>query len=155
MNDDQIVAVMRITEALIRAKNRRPHVLMAWEVEEALQDANSVHLYLLRERNPARPSEDEIWSRLNVSDTWRDRALEIVPRCSTAQADALADLVMEAMDAAVRDLLSPCERLVELADEGAYIDLADVRATPISRDLRDAIERARDGLDARESGRER
>lgn len=40
---------------------------------------------------------------------------------------------------AAPDLLEACKELIQLADEGAYIDLEDTNSTPISRKLRAAI----------------
>ena len=45
--------------------------------------------------------------------------------------------------AAAPALLEVLQELIRLADDGAYIDLADQEATPISRRLRQAIKEAR------------
>ncbi len=44
--------------------------------------------------------------------------------------------------AGAKGLLEAADELITLADEGAFIDLADVDATPISRRIREAIEKA-------------
>lgn len=41
------------------------------------------------------------------------------------------------------ELIDVVDELLTLADEGAYIDLADIKSTPISRRLRDALEAAK------------
>ena len=43
--------------------------------------------------------------------------------------------------AAAPDLLAACQKLIRLADKGAFIDLADIERTPISTQLRQAIAR--------------
>ncbi len=44
--------------------------------------------------------------------------------------------------AAAPDLLAALKAIIALADDGAYLDLADVEATPVSRQARDAIDAA-------------
>lgn len=44
--------------------------------------------------------------------------------------------------AAAPDLLAALQELIDLADEGAFLDLADVDSTPVSRRIRAAISRA-------------
>lgn len=71
------------------------------------------------------------------------RSITFTPQFEGAAARSIEEAIANArLIAAAPDLLDAIVEMIMLADEGAFIDLADVEATPVSRKLRAAIAKA-------------
>jgi len=78
---------------------------------------------------------------LSIDDAEDDELAVLVNRLGEPSAQQYADA---RLIAAAPDLLAALEELITLADDGAFIDLADIEATPISQKLRAAIAAAKE-----------